>query len=689
MLHQEVQISAAFKQQTTKAIAAIIFFSIAYLLLLAVGFSFCATCVYWGGMLILLRPSFLTLVIGLGLISVGCLIFLFLIKFFFKSHQVDRSHLREIKRNEHPKLFQLIEEIVQEVGTTFPKKVYLSANVNASVFYNSSFWSMFLPIRKNLQIGLGLVNAVTEEELKAILAHEFGHFSQKTMKVGSYVYHVNQIIFNMLYDNEGYERLVQSWMSISDYLNVFVAIAIKIIQGIQWILGQLYGVVNKSYLGLSREMEFHADEIAASVTGHEPLKNALLRLSLADHAFSESIKFYEEKIKEQLKSKNLYQEQSYLMDFVAADNDIAIENNLPAVTIEQLTKFDKSKLVIENQWASHPSTEDRVARLEQTGLHAEDQAEHSANLVFNQLEQLQEEMTNHVFEGAFEQGPTQELDVQAFEQAYQTEYQKNTFSKVFNGYYDNKDPFDFDWNQSVEIGANTTLEDLFSNQQVDLVYTTLSLQRDIAVLQQVADKSIAIKTFDYDGKKYKRKESKALLKQLEQEVETINAHVQANDIRIFKFFKQQEALAGRVPQLEQLYQDFFEFIDSLDEKGEQYQNLMERLQFVEEVTSYDQIARNFAEVASLEKLVKTNIQTLLNDEVYQVYITEEIRTQLEWYCSKTWRYFEGEQYIEEHLQGLFASLNYYAYLMSQGSFVLKKKLLNYQAELAETIDENS
>jgi Zn-dependent protease with chaperone function len=39
--------------------------------------------------------------------------------------------------------------------------------------------------RKNLQIGIGLVNSVTVSEFKAVLAHEFGHFSQRSMKVAA------------------------------------------------------------------------------------------------------------------------------------------------------------------------------------------------------------------------------------------------------------------------------------------------------------------------------------------------------------------------------------------------------------------------------------------------------------------------------------------------------------------------
>ena len=37
---------------------------------------------------------------------------------------------------------------------------------------------MFLPVKKNLTMGLGLINSTTVSELKSILAHEFGHFSK-------------------------------------------------------------------------------------------------------------------------------------------------------------------------------------------------------------------------------------------------------------------------------------------------------------------------------------------------------------------------------------------------------------------------------------------------------------------------------------------------------------------------------
>jgi len=175
---KQVSISADFKNKLTKAIFSIVLFIIVYLILFLIGCLISLFAITLGGIIILDNLGIITILLGLGVIGMGVMVFVFLIKFIFKRNIVDRSHLIEIKKADEPRLFALLQEIVDETHTQFPKKVYLSSSVNAGVFYNSSFWSMFFTVRKNLEIGLGLVNGVSEAELKAILAHEFGHFSQ-------------------------------------------------------------------------------------------------------------------------------------------------------------------------------------------------------------------------------------------------------------------------------------------------------------------------------------------------------------------------------------------------------------------------------------------------------------------------------------------------------------------------------
>ena len=247
MIKKEIQLSKEFKAQASKAILAILFFGFTYLLIVLLAIALTALCIIGALLMVSYHPSLITLGLGLGLASIGIMNLIFVLKFIFSSNKLDRSHLVQIDETQEPQLFKMIAEIVNEVGTAFPKKVYLSSDVNASVFYDSTFWSMFLPVKKNLQIGLGLVNCITKEELKAILSHEFGHFSQRTMKVGSYVHNVNQMIFNMLYDNEKYDKLTEKWANTSGYFVLFFFAVIWINKGIKWILQKQYEVVNKSY----------------------------------------------------------------------------------------------------------------------------------------------------------------------------------------------------------------------------------------------------------------------------------------------------------------------------------------------------------------------------------------------------------------------------------------------------------
>ena len=686
---KEIKISPEFKTQTTKAVLSITLFIITYLLMLVLALGLTMLCVYGGIMLIAIRPMFITIALGIGLASLGILVLFFLLKFIFKSHKVDRSHLTEIKQADEPKLYKMIDDIVNEVGTNFPKKVYLSTDVNAAVFYDSSFWSMFFPIKKNLQIGLGLVNTVTQSELKAILSHEFGHFSQKTMKVGSYVHNVNQVIFNLLFDNESYDNLMQKWANASGYFSIFVIIAIKIIDGIKWILKQIYGVVNKSYMALSREMEFHADEIAANITGYEPLKNSLLRLSLADHSYNNVLSFYERKITENQKSENIFKDHLFVTNFLARDSEIKIKNNLPQISVNDLNKFNKSKLIVKDQWASHPSTEDRIAMLEKTGLSSTNLNNEHANLLFTDIEKTQIEITEKIFKDVIYSGECSALTFEIFQSNFKEDFLKNTFSKVYNGYYDNKNPLFFDIDKIEQSSIyNIELEDLFSESKVDEVYTAISLQSDIESIKQISDNTYDVKTFDYDGIKYSKKDCKGLVSKLEKEIKLMNEKIKSNDIEIFKYFRSLEQKANLNPLLEKLYNQFFNYEKEFDAKYDVYIQLTNELHFINYSTPFEQIRANFIKVETLEKKLKKGISEILENQDYQTEITKEIKENFELYLTKKWQYFGNQKYFDNNLEMLFSAMNNYAFLLSRGYFLIKQKLLKYQEELIKTTHNN-
>lgn len=681
-MNKEIQLTTEFRSQTVKAITSIAFFAIMYMLLLLLSIGLTVLCIYGGIALIAVKPMFITIALGVGLGSLGIMVLVFLLKFIFQSNKVDDSNHYEIKKEQEPEIFGLIDEIVTKVGTHFPKKVYLSPDVNASVFYDSSFWSMFFPVKKNLTIGLGLINTVTQNELKAILSHEFGHFSQKTMKVGSYVHYVNRAIFNMLYENDSYNQLIRNWAEASGYFSIFAILASAIVNVIQEILKKLYEVVNKNYLGLSREMEFHADEIASHVTGYIPLKSSLLRMELADHSFHSVLAFYQERIKEGLNSQNMFKEQKFVMNFLAIDSNLPIEDTLPKVSLSTLNKFNKSKLEIDNQWSSHPSIDERIKRLEKgnvTLLNAEDKP---ANTLFKNIKKLQQEVTNQVFKEIKYEKEVEVMTFEEFQSQYKKDFLDNSFSKVYNGYFDNKNPMQFEVTKDRPL-ESFTIDELFSDTKLNLVYTSIALQNDIEVIKNIENKLLPVKTFDYDGKRYKRKEINTLLPKIISEQDSVNEQIKANDIRIFTFFKTIENNQMSSSKLDKLYIDFFEYDKGMDSKYDVYIQLSEGLLFINEITPFDEIKSNFSKIEPIEQKLKEEIQIILKDNNYQNEMSKDIKDNFESYLSKKWQYFGHEKYFENNLEILFTAMENYASLLSKRYFIKKKRLLEYQIDILE------
>src|SRR5262249_27733349 len=209
-------------------------------------------------------------------------------KGLFKHQRVDRSLYVEVKENDQPELFGFIRRLARDTGAPFPRRVYLSPEVNAAVFYDSSVLNLVLPVRKNLLIGLGLVNVLTLDEFKAVLAHEFGHFSQKSMKLGSYVYLSNHIIADMVYGRDSWDDWLETWKRQDIRIGIFGWILFGIVWALRMLLAGVFRVINYANSALSRQMEFQADLVAASVTGSDSLVLALSRLDFAGESLNQA-----------------------------------------------------------------------------------------------------------------------------------------------------------------------------------------------------------------------------------------------------------------------------------------------------------------------------------------------------------------------------------------------------------------
>lgn len=683
-----LDVSENFRKMAIKSILSIVLFLFTYLALIVLAIGIVLLCGLIAYTIVMLKAIFITVMVGLGFLGMGFLIFFFLIKFMFSgSVKVDRSHLLEITQAEQPELFKLIHEIVNEVKTDFPKKVYLSSDVNASVFYDSSFWSMFFPIKKNLQIGLGLMNSVSAIELKAILAHEFGHFSQRSMKVGSYAYHVNRVIYNMLYDNDSYSELLNRWSGISSYFSLFSSAAIWVVGRIQKILYLVYNRLNLNYMALSREMEFHADAVAASVAGSQPLAGSLLRLGLADQSLSVVFAYYDSKIEAAQKTSNFYPQQSFVMNRLAASENLSFSNGLPSLSVDGYKRFNKTKLVLDDQWSSHPSTEERVARLIALNQPEKDGYEGIAMDLLSNKEQLQEMFTERLFASVSYTAEPTMVAAADFIKEYTQKEQEHSYPAVYNGYFDVRDPFkEF---TEVDFEAAGTLQtksfkNLFNDEIFGVVRSLETASSDLQTLERINRKELEITTFDYDGEKYTADSADRLIRQIEADIARSSEQLAQHETEIFRFFLNRAALADKLSEFRQCALNYQAVAKEVKTRSGAYLELVNATSFMQVTTPFETINENMYQVKRLEKPFKEQISILLADAFYKNLIDEKQSAGFEEYLANDWKYFAHNMYFDKEVDALFAVINDFSLLVFHGHFKAKKALLEFQVDLIES-----
>ncbi|KUN08472.1 peptidase [Streptomyces yokosukanensis] len=75
-----------------------------------------------------------------------------------------------------PRLWALVRDVATAAGTRVPDRVLLTGDVNASVSEEPRLLGL-LPGRRRLHLGVPLLIGLTEAQLRAVLAHEYGHFT--------------------------------------------------------------------------------------------------------------------------------------------------------------------------------------------------------------------------------------------------------------------------------------------------------------------------------------------------------------------------------------------------------------------------------------------------------------------------------------------------------------------------------
>jgi Zn-dependent protease with chaperone function len=212
--------------------------------------------------------------VRVGLIATSAMLFAFLFKGFFKRGADETAGLDEITEEQQPDLFRFIHRLCQEIRAPLPARVYLTHEVNAAVFWRSSVKDLVVPPRKNLLIGLGLVNSLNLIEFKALLAHEFGHFSQRSLRLSGYARMSHRVLVNMVYARDRWDDWVIQGFD-TPWLSAFAVPLYALVELNRGLLARVFQVHGRAHASLLRHMEFNADLVAVVAAGSDAPVNAL------------------------------------------------------------------------------------------------------------------------------------------------------------------------------------------------------------------------------------------------------------------------------------------------------------------------------------------------------------------------------------------------------------------------------
>jgi Zn-dependent protease with chaperone function len=668
-----------YASDVRRVLASLLLFIIVYLLLTCIAFALAAALVFAGIALVMAKAMFITMMFSLGMIILGVMLAWFMVKFIFTKKTTDQSQFLELMPRDQPVLFEWIRNLTRETGTPMPKRIYLSPEVNAAVFYDSSFFSMFLPVRKNLVIGLGVVNALNQGEFKAIIAHEFGHFSQKSMRWGSYVYHTNKIIYNLLFENEGYGNMVQRWAESSGYFALFGILNVKIVQAFQWVLQKVYLIVNKSNLSLSRQMEHQADAVSAMVCGINQSVTALYKIEIAGNCYSTLMDYYNNGIRENLKPDNIYPQLRAVVKDYCESNEIPVDNDLPCLDPEHPEFAAKSRVEIKDPWATHPETSDRTKFLR--SLSFENSAVNNASPweIFKDPETQQKKLTDILFSGIrYESGPVI-MDLASF-RAKHLNTERKKYPTLFKGYYNNRriNPFN---PQELESGcAFATWEALFNDQPVVRKQLDV-LHLDLYSLQHLAASESEPASFVFCEKRYDREYAPYLTKILEADTEKLKRQMDQNDQEIFRFMVL-HSVNSEKQRITDAYLAYFATIKDTDTAFQRCGDTMKMVYAaMEKSMTYDEAQSTLEQLRLFETEFKQELVAMKVEAEAQQYLPEVQLKTIQDYATRDVTYHGGIEFKKTEVENLNEVCNLWIGLLLEREFRHKLEILNFQEEI--------
>src|ERR1044072_7921541 len=173
---------------------------------------------------------------------------------------------RELREQDAPQLFALVDEVRRALQGPRVHRILLSDEFNAGIVQIPRL-GMFGWSRNYLVVGLPLATALRPEELRAVLAHEFGHLSGSHGRFSGWIYQLRQTWILILTQVEQEKRYASFLF--------------------EWFLHWYAPFFNAYSFVLARAQEYEADTSCVELVGKQVAARTLVRTDTKQRAMLE------------------------------------------------------------------------------------------------------------------------------------------------------------------------------------------------------------------------------------------------------------------------------------------------------------------------------------------------------------------------------------------------------------------
>lgn len=312
--------------------------------------------------------------------AVGSILILFLLYPLWPTGRRQRPLVLDPKRN--AQLYQLVGKMTQAMGVPAPRYIEIDADMNAAAGPVHGLVSL-LRGELRLVVGLSLVAGTTVQEFVGVMAHEFGHFAQRSsMFTSVWVNTVNRWLGECAFGHNVWSQRIERWQEEYEdgYVQVILSVAAALIWVVRALFVRLFILNVRITQALSQQMEFDADRYEAHVSGSAQFRSTTCKLRKLGYAHAAAT---------ELSLDALHEHDRLLRNIPRATQQIFAD--FP-VDVDQRIQQDLL-LSTTNYWDSHPADNERILNAEQADSAGLIQSDFPASSLFNGFEQLCEQAT--------------------------------------------------------------------------------------------------------------------------------------------------------------------------------------------------------------------------------------------------------------------------------------------------------